>query len=76
MEKTKIMKDIYYRLIENEFLSRYPHLEELYNQDGDWIELWMFPPEELIPLLDARGYDGFVNGSDTFIWNRKKVNMM
>ena len=62
------------RELEIEFNKRYPEEEQYSNQDGEWTELWMFPPPKWIEMLKEKGYDGYVNGSDTFIFNLKKVS--
>lgn len=61
------------RGIEQEFIDRYPEQEEMVNQDGEFTELWMFPPEELIDMLSAKGYDGYNNGTDTFVINPEET---
>jgi len=61
------------RDIEIEFAKKYPVLEEEMNQTGEWTELWMFPCDELVSILKQRGYDGYNNGSDTFVFNLFKI---
>ena len=61
------------RSIEKEFVDLYPDLEDEVNQDGDFLELWMFPPQEFVNIITNHGYDGFINGSDYFIINTEKL---
>ena len=61
------------REVEEYFSKRHPSLLEEVNQDGKFTELWMFPPNELIDILKEDGYDGYNNGSDTFVFNDKKL---
>jgi len=61
------------RKVEEFFIKEYPELEDVVNQDGDFLELWMFPPEELSIMLKEMGFDGYVNGSDYFIVNLNKI---
>lgn len=61
------------RIIEKIFDAGFPGEEEYYNQDGEWTELWMFPPDGLIRILKEQGYDGYDNGMDTFIINLHKI---
>lgn len=61
------------REIEEYFSKKYPKLLDYYNQDGDFTELWMFPPKEFIEILKEDGYDGYNNGSDTFVFNYDKI---
>ena len=57
------------RMIEELFIEKYPEQEEFVNQDGEFAELWMFPPNEFIDMLKDMGYDGYINGSDIFVIN-------
>ena len=57
------------RMFENLFIKKYPEQDEYVNQDGDFLELWMFPPDEFVKMLKEAGYDGYINGSDMFIIN-------
>ena len=54
-------------------MKAYPDEEEYYNQDDEWTELWMFPPNKVIEILKLQGYDGYNNGMDTFIINLHKI---
>ena len=62
------------RTIEDEFEVKYPELQDEFNQDGEFLELWMFPPLELVQILFQHNYDGFKNGSDSFIINYDKIS--
>jgi hypothetical protein len=61
------------RTMEKIFEVGFPGEDEYYNQDGDWTELWAFPPKGIIRILRDQGYDGYNNGMDTFIFNLHKV---
>lgn len=61
------------RKVEEFFISEYPELEDIVNQEGNFLELWMFPPMELNNMLKEMGYDGYINGSDYFIINLNKI---
>jgi hypothetical protein len=57
------------RIFEQDFIKKYPELEDEVNQDGDFSELWLFPPDKFIKILEDKGYDGFINGLDTLLFN-------
>jgi hypothetical protein len=61
------------RMIEEAFIEKYPEQEEFVNQDGEFAELWMFPPNEFVDMLKEMDYDGYINGSDIFVINLNMI---
>lgn len=53
--------------LQYEFVQLYPEQEVLVNQDGDFAELWLFPPDEFVDLLVEKGYNGYRHGTDIFL---------
>ena len=71
IKKYKLPKDL--NILDTDYYVEWESLIDEFDEGGDYDEYKYEPTDELISFLNSKGYDGFVNGDNILIFDKKKL---
>ena len=69
VEEYKLPKNL--NMLDCDYYSEWESLVDEFDEDGDYDEYKYEPTDDFVDFLKQNGYDGFVNGENILIFDKK-----
>lgn len=69
VEEYKLPKNL--NILDCDYYSEWESLVDEFDEDGDYDEYKYEPTDDFVDFLKQNGYDGFVNGENILIFDKK-----